>query len=81
MSAKNVLGREGERAAVGYLEGCGSRIPERNWRSPDGEIDVAAVERPASVACEAKTRLGTRPGKLDSADMRCGRGRRSERRP
>jgi putative endonuclease len=62
MSAKDVLGREGERATVGYLEGCGFRIPGRQWRSADGEIDIVAVERHTVVACEAKTRSGTRPG-------------------
>jgi putative endonuclease len=45
MSAKDVVGREGERAAVGYLKGCGFRIPDRHWRSADGEIDIVAVER------------------------------------
>jgi putative endonuclease len=62
MSAKDVVGREGARAAVGYLEGCGFRIPDRHWRSADGEIDIVAVERHTFVACEAKTRAGTRPG-------------------
>ncbi len=33
MGAKDVLGREGEQAAVSYLEGCGFRILDRNWRS------------------------------------------------
>jgi putative endonuclease len=62
MSANDILGREGERAAVGYLEGCGFRIPGRQWRSADGEIDIVAVERHAFVASEAKTRSGARPG-------------------
>ena len=43
MSAKDVLGREGEQAAVSYLEGCGFRILDRNWRSGDGEIDMSLV--------------------------------------
>ena len=38
MNAKDVLGRAGEQAAVSYLEGCGFRILDRNWRSADGEI-------------------------------------------
>ena len=45
MNAKDVLGRAGEQAAVSYLEGCGFRILDRNWRSADGEIDIVAVER------------------------------------
>ena len=62
MNAKDVLGRAGEAAAVSYLEGCGFRILDRNWRSPDGEIDIVAVERHTLVVCEVKTRSGTRFG-------------------
>jgi len=62
MNAKDVLGRAGEQAAVSYLEGCGFRILDRNWRSADGEIDIVAVERHTLVVCEVKTRSGTRFG-------------------
>jgi putative endonuclease len=62
MGAKDVLGREGEQAAVSYLEGRGFRILDRNWRCADGEIDIVAVERHTFVACEVKTRTGTRYG-------------------
>jgi putative endonuclease len=62
MRQKDVLGAEGEQAAVRYLEGCGFRILDRNWRSADGEIDIVAVERQTFVVCEVKTRSGTRYG-------------------
>jgi putative endonuclease len=62
MNARNILGAEGEQAAVSYLEGCGFRILDRNWRCGDGEIDIIAVERHTLVACEVKTRSGTRYG-------------------
>jgi Holliday junction resolvase-like predicted endonuclease len=62
MSAKDVLGRERKRAAVGYLKGRGFRILDRHRRSADGEI--VAVERHTVVVCEAKTRSGTRPATL-----------------
>ena len=62
MHAKDVLGRDGEQAAVNYLEGCGFRILDRNWRCADGEIDIVAVERHTFVVCEVKTRSGTRYG-------------------
>ena len=58
MGAKDVLGRDGEQAAVTYLEGCGFRILDRNWRCADGEIDIVAVERHTFVVCEVKTRSG-----------------------
>jgi putative endonuclease len=62
MQAKDVLGRDGEQAAVTYLEGIGFRILDRNWRCADGEIDIVAVERHTFVVCEVKTRSGTRYG-------------------
>jgi putative endonuclease len=62
MHPKDVLGRDGEQAAVTYLEGCGFRILDRNWRCADGEIDIVAVERHTFVVCEVKTRSGTRYG-------------------
>ena len=62
MRAKDVLGRDGEQAAVDYLESCGFRILDRNWRCADGEIDIVAVERHTFVVCEVKTRSGTRYG-------------------
>jgi putative endonuclease len=62
MGAKDVLGKEGEQAAASYLEGLGFRILDRNWRCADGELDIVAVERHTFVACEVKTRSGTRYG-------------------
>jgi putative endonuclease len=62
MHAKDVLGRDVEQAAATYLEGCGFRILDRNWRCADGEIDIVAVERHTFVVCEVKTRSGTRYG-------------------
>jgi len=62
VQAKDVLGRAGEQAAVDYLEGCGFRILDRNWRCADGEIDIVAVERHTLVVCEVKTRSCTRFG-------------------
>jgi putative endonuclease len=55
---KDVLGREGEQAAVDYLKGCGYRILDRNWRCAAGELDIVAVERHVLVVCEVKTRSG-----------------------
>lgn len=62
MRAKDVLGREGEQAAVDYLIERGFRILDRNWRCADGEIDIVAVEKHSLVVCEVKTRSGTRYG-------------------
>ena len=56
MRAKDVLGRHGEDVAAGYLEACGMRIVERNWRCPEGEIDIVAFDGDALVIAEVKTR-------------------------
>jgi putative endonuclease len=75
MNAKDVLGRNGEEAAVHYLEGCGFRILDRNWRCAEGEIDIVAVERCSLVVCEVKTRSGTRYGTPIEAVTRAKRRR------
>jgi putative endonuclease len=62
MGAKDVLGKEGEQAAVSYLEGRGFWILDRNWRCADGEIDIVAADQRTFVVCEVKTRSGTRFG-------------------
>ena len=56
MRAKDVLGRRGEELAAGYLEAQGMRIVDRNWRCPEGEIDIVALDGDALVIAEVKTR-------------------------
>jgi putative endonuclease len=53
MHAKDVLGKSGEQAAAEYLESCGLRILDRNWRCAAGEIDIVAAERygPSGPGC------------------------------
>jgi len=58
MRAKDVLGRSGEQAAAEYLESCGLRILDRNWRCPARELDFVAVERYALVVVEVKSMTG-----------------------
>lgn len=63
MAAKDDLGRRGEQLAADYLGGLGLQVLERNWRCPDGELDIiAAAGRDLVVVCEVKTRAGTRFG-------------------
>jgi len=75
MHAKDALGRDGEQAAVNYLESRGFRILDRNWRCADGEIDIVAVDRHTFVVCEVKTRSGTRYGTPLEAVSRAKRSR------
>ena len=58
MRAKDVLGRRGEELAAGYLKAQGMRIVDRNWRCPEGELDLVLREGDVLVACEVKTRRG-----------------------
>jgi putative endonuclease len=75
MRAKDALGRSGEQAASEYLESCGMRILDRNWRSADGEIDIVAVDRRVLVVCEVKSRTSTRYGSPLEAVSRAKRAR------
>lgn len=56
MRAKDALGKYGEDVAARHLLDAGLEILARNWRCPDGEIDIVAREHGALVICEVKTR-------------------------
>jgi putative endonuclease len=56
-SRKDVLGRQGEEAAARYLTArLGWTILERNWRCPEGELDIIAYNGRRHIVCEVKTR-------------------------
>jgi putative endonuclease len=50
-------------AAAGYLESAGYRILDRAWTAPDGQLDIAAVDRQVFVVCQvticSRARRGT----------------------
>ncbi len=56
MAAKDDLGRAGEERAVAFLSDDGYRIIDRNWRCPQGEIDIVAERDDTLVVIEVKTR-------------------------
>ncbi|GAB2808753.1 YraN family protein [Actinocorallia aurea] len=56
MNANHELGRRGEEAAAVYLRRLGWRVLDRNWRCPEGELDIVALEGRTHVFCEVKTR-------------------------
>lgn len=62
MNAKDILGKQGEELAAEFLARAGLTILARNWRCAHGEIDIVAVDGPALVICEVKTRSGVRFG-------------------
>jgi putative endonuclease len=50
------LGAWGEGLAAAYLDGAGLILLDRNWRCPDGELDIVARDGSTIVFCEVKTR-------------------------
>ncbi|MEZ5013825.1 MAG: YraN family protein [Chitinophagales bacterium] len=56
MGQNQVLGRQGEEAAVRFLEEKGFSILERNYRAGRSEVDIIAMDGKMLVICEVKTR-------------------------
>jgi putative endonuclease len=56
------LGRRGERVAERYLRRAGYVVLARNWRCPDGELDLVLTDGKRIVVCEVKTRSSDRFG-------------------
>lgn len=56
MAAKDALGRRGEAIAARHLVAAGLSILDRNWRCPQGEIDLVARDGDELVFVEVKTR-------------------------
>lgn len=62
MARKDELGRQGEEYAAKYLTDAGYRIVARNWRCPQGEIDLVTSHGDEIVFVEVKTRSSLRFG-------------------
>ena len=45
-----------EHAAADYLQRGGMRILDRNWRCPEGKIDIVAAEHRVLVVCQIQLR-------------------------
>ena len=56
MAAKDDFGRAGELRAADHLIAHGYRIVDRNWRCPQGEVDIVAVRGGVLAVVEVKTR-------------------------
>lgn len=56
------LGRAAEQRAVNLLEARGAQILFRNWRRPQGELDVVALEGDTCVFVEVRSRTGVERG-------------------
>jgi len=55
---RQALGGYGERVAATHLTDQGLVVLDRNWRCPEGELDLVLRDRDVLVACEVKTRRG-----------------------
>jgi putative endonuclease len=62
MDGRSALGVAGEDAATRCLEAAGFRVVERNWKVPQGEVDLIARRHDLVVFCEVKTRTTDRWG-------------------
>ncbi|GIE93617.1 YraN family protein [Paractinoplanes rishiriensis] len=56
---RRAVGAYGERVAAEHLQDLGLVVLDRNWRCPDGELDLVLRDGDAIVFCEVKTRRGT----------------------
>lgn len=59
---RNALGAYGEQVAARHLAEAGLVVLDRNWRCPQGEIDLVLREGTTLVVCEVKTRVDTAHG-------------------
>jgi putative endonuclease len=61
-SAGAATGRRAEDLAVAQLESAGLRIVARNWRRPEGELDIVADDAGTCVFVEVRSRTGLERG-------------------
>ncbi|MDR1881400.1 MAG: YraN family protein [Prevotella sp.] len=67
MASHNDLGKQGEDAAVRYLQRNGYEIIERNWVYEKYEIDIIARNKEYIVFVEVKTRSSDQWGNPEEA--------------
>ncbi len=61
-NGRQALGGHGESLAARWYLDRGYELLDRNWRTPDGEIDLVLARGAVLVFCEVKTRASDRYG-------------------
>lgn len=59
---QRLLGQDGEDVAARWYEARGYVVLARNWRCPEGELDLVLAKGDLVVVCEVKTRSSDRYG-------------------
>ena len=67
MAKHNILGKEGEDMAAGYLEQKGYTVLDRNWRCGHKDLDLVVTKDNTVVFVEVKTRTGSEWGDPEDA--------------
>ncbi len=62
MRARLATGKRAEDVAVQHLLASGLSVVHRNWRRPEGEIDIVADDRGTCVFVEVRSRTGSDQG-------------------
>jgi putative endonuclease len=62
LASRPGTGRRAEELAVAFLEKAGLRIVARNWRRPQGELDIVADQAGTCVFVEVRSRTGEGQG-------------------
>jgi putative endonuclease len=71
LSKRLALGQRAESLAARYLEDRGYTMLARNWRRPEGELDLVAGREGLCVFVEVRSRTGTERGHpLETVDAR-----------
>jgi len=71
LTKKQALGMRAEQLAADYLEQRGYAILARNWRRPEGELDLVIGTEGLCVFVEVRSRTGTELGHpLETVDAR-----------
>lgn len=55
-ASRQAMGRYGEQVAERHLVDAGMAVLDRNWRCPEGELDLVLRDGATLVVCEVKTR-------------------------